>query len=53
MLECWSDDTDECFNRGVLFLNRLDFRRRTDPSKAVWRTRLKHAGMTVLGRQID
>jgi branched-chain amino acid transport system permease protein len=38
------------FLSGVQSGFRLDFRRRTDPSKALWRTRLKHAGMTDLGR---
>ena len=37
------------FLSGVQFRPRLDFRRRTDPSEALWRTRLKHAGMTDFG----
>jgi hypothetical protein len=41
------------FLSGVQFRIRLDFRRRTDPSKAMWRTRLKHAGMTVFGKDIS
>jgi len=40
------------FESAVQFRSRLDFRRRTDPSEAVWRTRLKHAGMTDLGLPI-
>ena len=42
--------TPECLYSGFQFRIRLDFRRRTDPSKALWRTRLKHAGMTGCGR---
>ena len=39
------------FYSGVQFRTRLDSRRRTDPSEAMWRTRLKHAGMTVFGKK--
>ena len=41
--------TPRMFLSGVQFRFRLDFHRRTDPSEAMWRTRLKNAGMTDLG----
>ena len=43
------DVTPECFYRG----SSSEPAWISDPSEALWRTRLKHAGMTVLGKEIS